>query len=240
MLHQTRGIVLHQTKYSETSLIVKIYTELFGLQTYMIRGVRKSGSKIKAGILQNLNLVDLIVYKKEKSDIQNIKEIRMFHQYKQIPFDVVKSSVLIFLNEILYKSIREEGADQDLFEFIFDSLEILDDIPDPVNFHVLFLIRLSKYLGFYPRQNYTGKQKYFNLLEGEFEEKPILEKHSLTPELSSLLYKLTHTQFKDLKKVSLSGSERHQLVTGLLDYYAFHLPGFGNIKSHQVLREVLE
>ena len=113
MLHKTSGIILHTVKYSETSLIVKIYTRDFGLQSYMVTGVRSKKSKNKASLFQPLALVELEVSNTNKGSLQRISEINILHPYSDIPYNIVKSSIAIFLNEILYKAIKEEHADED-------------------------------------------------------------------------------------------------------------------------------
>ncbi|MBE9480196.1 MAG: DNA repair protein RecO, partial [Bacteroidetes bacterium] len=144
MLFKTRGIVFHQIKYSESSVIAKIYTELFGIQSYLIKGVRNKKSKIKSALLQHLSIVDLVVYHKEKSNIQYIKEIRSEYQFTSIPFDIRKSSIAVFINEILYKSIHEEEANQNLFDYLLNSIKLLDMITKRfVDFHLLFTIGLT-------------------------------------------------------------------------------------------------
>ena len=114
MLHTTRGIVLHTTKYSETSLVAKIYTEVFGLQSYLVKGIRKQKAKLRPALFQPMTLADLVVYHKDKGSLQNIKESRIAVPYRSIPFDIRKSSMLLFINELLYKSIREEETNRKL------------------------------------------------------------------------------------------------------------------------------
>ncbi len=150
MLHQTKGIVFHSLKYSETSVIVKIYTELFGIQSYLIKGLRSSGSKIKPGLFQPMTLLDLVVYHKEKQVLQSIKEVHLALPYQEIPFDIRKSSIALFLNELVYKTIREEEANPDLFEFIWNACLELDATQEPVNcFHLLFSVRFCHFLGIF-------------------------------------------------------------------------------------------
>src|SRR6185369_7455791 len=109
MLHKTRGIVFRFTKYGDTSIIVTIFTELFGLQTYIVNGVRSKSAKSKIALFQPLTLLDLIVYYKENANIKRIKEIRCVHQYQTVQTDVRKSSIGMFLNEILNKTVKEEN-----------------------------------------------------------------------------------------------------------------------------------
>src|SRR5436190_3456251 len=126
MLHKTRGIVFHVTHYSESSVVAKIYTELFGLQSYLVNSVRKKNSKIKTAALQPLALIDLVVYHKERSGLQRLADAKNNPALKSIPFDVRKSSIVLFMNEVLFKSVKEEEANQPLFDFIFNSVQLLD------------------------------------------------------------------------------------------------------------------
>ena len=241
MLHKTRGIVLHQINYSETSVIAKIYTEQFGLQSYIIRGVRKAKSKIKRNLLQHLSPVDMIVYHKEKSNIQNIKEIKANFQLQSIPFEITKGSIAIFINEILYKSVKEEEANPNLFEFIFNSVKLLDETKDKyINFHLLFMIHLTKFLGFFPRGNYSPVKTFFDMEEGVFCGSKPLHGNYIKEPISRKFFDLLKTELPDHTSVCLNQKERQEILQKLIDYYCLHLPVFKGIKSHHILREVLE
>ncbi|MCD4772939.1 MAG: DNA repair protein RecO [Bacteroidales bacterium] len=241
MLHKTRGIVLHQINYSETSVIAKIYTEQFGLQSYIIRGVRKAKSKIKRNLLQHLSPVDMVVYYKGKSNIQYIKEIKTDFQLQSIPFEITKSSIAIFINEILYKSIKEEEANPKLFEFIFNSVKLLDETKDKyINFHLLFVIQLTKFLGFFPRGNYSTSKTFFDMEEGIFCGNKPMHGNYIREPLSRKFFNLLKTEIAENSSVSLSQKERQEFLQRLIDYYRLHLPVFREIKSHHILREVLE
>src|ERR1700748_1892988 len=126
MLHKTRGIVFKTTDYSETSVIVQVFTEKFGLQSYIINGVKKAKAKISRNMLQPLHLLDMVVYHKNAGNVQRISELKNSPVLQTIPYDVIKSSLAIFLNEMLYKSLRQQSADENLFGFIFSAVEWLD------------------------------------------------------------------------------------------------------------------
>ncbi len=240
MLHNTPGIVLHQVKYSESSVIAKIYTELFGLQSYIIRGIRSKKSKIKSALLQHLTLVDLVVYHKAKSNIHNIKEIKIAYPFHSIPYNIHKSSITIFLNEILYHVIKEEEANADLFKFLFNAIQILDlKESHYAAFHYLFLVQLSKYLGFYPKTNFSATNCNFNLEEGKFTNQKGIENIYISPPFSTYISNLTNCSFKDLESLNISSIHKNQLLEILLNYYRLHLPVPLNIKSHHVLQTVL-
>ena len=240
MLHKTRGIVLHQVKYSETSLIVKIYTELFGLQSYLIRGIRNKKSKIKPALLQHLALVELIVYYKEKKSIQHIKEIKSAYQFKSVPFDIRKSSIIIFLNEILYKVIKEEESNKSLFEFLFNTIQILDINEKGVSdFHLIFLVQLTKFLGFFPKNNFSKTRDNFNLEEGEFLGQNIRGRYFIEKPYSKYFSELINISYENSELFHIPPNHRNNLMEYILNYYRLHLPGISEIKSHQVLKTVL-
>ncbi len=240
MLHQTKGIVFHSLKYSESSLIVKIYTELFGLQSYLFRGIRSSKSKTKPGLFQPLTLLELVVYHKEKHSLQSVKEIRLSHPFHMIPFDIRKSSVALFIDELLYRSIREEEANPDLFEFIWESCLLLDSIEEPVtNFHLIFALQLAIHLGITPQQNHDSGSPIFNLREGLFQKSVPDHPHYLDPENSKVFLALLNTPLPMQSSLEFKPDVRSGLLETILLYYRLHLPGFKGLKSHHILHTVL-
>ncbi len=240
MFFKTKGIVIQRIKYSETSIIVKIYTETFGLQAYIVKGARSRKSKIKSNVFQNLSLLDLVVSKKEKSKINFLTEVRQAYQFTTIPFDIRKSSIVIFLNEILYKTIREEEPNQNLFEYLFNSIQLLDhQEKDFANFHLLFLIKLTKHLGFFPHQKQAKQYKYFDLTEGVFVVETPIHQHYLNKELSLILNDLLNISFEKINEIEISKMQRLQLLEKLIDYYKIHIENFNEIKSLAVLQTVL-
>lgn len=241
MLHSTRGIVLQTIKYSETSLIAKIYTELFGLQSYLIKGIRKQKSKIRPVLFQHLSLVDMIVYHKEKSALQTIKEIQIAFPYKAIPFDIRKSSLALFINELLYKSIREEESNRKLFDFIWSSCVFLDDTTHSINcFHLWFIVHLMAYLGFIPQMNFSEQKKIFNMKEGIFQETPPGHEYFMDEQSSAFFYRLFTLPSDRITLLGFPLEERNFMLEKILIYYRLHLSGFTGLKSHQILHSVLE
>src|SRR3984885_13188333 len=147
MLHKTRGIVFKTTDYGESSVKVQIFKEKFGFQSYLINAVKKPKAKISMNMLQPLHLLDMVVYHKNTGQVQRIAELKNSPSLQTIPYDVIKSCLAIFLNEVLYKAIRQQSADEYLFDFLFNAIEWLDHQHEGLaNFHLLFLVRLSKYL----------------------------------------------------------------------------------------------
>lgn len=239
MLHNTRGIVLHSVKFSESSLIVKIYTEAFGIQSYLVKGARSQKSRFKPILFQPLSLLDLIVYRKERNVLQSLKEARLAHPFQSLPFDIRKSSIALFLNEVVYRSVGEEEPNGPLFEFLWNSVLLLDAAEEPFHhFHLLFTLKLTKYLGFYPRSSRTEEHCFFNLSEGIFQ--PIfLEGVCLGQAQSQTWCRVLEWPFEKPYVPDLSARDRDALLEAILQYYRFHLPGFQGFRSAEVLHSVL-
>src|SRR6202012_927469 len=240
MLHKTRGIVFKSTDYGESSVIGQVFTEKFGLQSYIINGVKKPKAKITRNMLQPLHLLDVVVYHKSNTSIQRIAELKNAPVLLSIPYDVIKSSIAIFLNEVLYKAVRQQGEDENLFGFIFSSVEWLDHQTEGLaNFHLLFLIQLTRYLGFYPDRTLAANADYFDLRNGVFcRDKPgtVL---CLSPPHTQNFSKLLQSGFEHIATVKLANDDRRFLLQKLLEYYALHIESFGSVRSHEVLEEVL-
>ncbi len=240
MLHKTRGIVLKTTLYSESSVVVQIFTEKFGIQSYMINGVRKPKAKIRMNMLQPLHLVDMVVYHKTNTSIQRISELRPSPIFSTIPYDIVKSTMIIFLNEVLYKSIRQQTTDEYLFGFIFSAVCWLDENKEMnVNFHLSFLLKLSRFLGFAPSTQTNSDQSYFDLQEGEFKSRTPVHPHFLEKKEALLFIALFEIPFERLVEVRIENSVRRVILDKILTYYALHTASFGEVRSHQVLEDVL-
>jgi DNA repair protein RecO (recombination protein O) len=247
MLHKTKGIALHTVKFSETSIIVKIYTELFGLQSYLIRGIRKQRSKIKPGLFQPLTILDLSVYHKETGKLQSIKDVNILYPYQTLPFDIMKSSIALYMNELLYKSVKQEEPDPGLFDFLFRTCIELDSLSAGFRmFPLLFTVRLTKFLGFHPRSEDSQGKNVFNMKEGVFQENTPDHKYYFGPPLSGLLKKMIILQDTSSTSGSFpeedppgSQASRNRLLDEMLLYYKLHLPGFSEVHSHKILHIVL-
>jgi DNA repair protein RecO (recombination protein O) len=240
MLHKTRGIVFKTTDYGETSVIVQVFTEKFGLQSYIINGVKKPKAKISRNMLQPLHLLDMVVYHKNTGQVQRVSELKNSPQLQTIPYDVIKSSLVMFLNEVLYKAVRQQSADENMFDFIFNSIEWLDHQSEGLaNFHLLFLTRLTRYLGFYPEQIAAAGMDFFDMKNGVFSRYKPDGFYYLSPPHTQNFSALLECNFENLGRLNFSNDERRYLLNKLLEYYALHVEGFGNIKSHEVLEEVL-
>jgi len=240
MLQHTRGIVIRNVKFSDSGIIATIYTEEFGLQAYLIRGVRKTKSKIRAGLFQPLSLLEMVVYHNAKAEIQNIKEVKSSYVFSEIPENIEKSSILLFINEVITKSVREVEPNHSLFSFLYESLILLDQAHKPLNFHLFFLLELTRYLGFYPHNNLNSTDRCFNLQEGEFQNLQPTEKIHLSEQSSKTFNKLLLTDLRDFQNAVITKNERDDILYSLLLFYKLHVPAFGNLKSVEVLKSVFE
>ena len=240
MLHKTRGIVLHSVKYSESSLIVKVYTETFGLQSYLLKGIRSQKYKTRPALFQPLTLLDLVVYHKEKSSLHPVKEVRLAIPTHSTSSDIRKSSIALFLAEMIYRTIREEETNIPLFEFLWNGFILLNTTEEPFsNFHLLFAIKFCRFLGFQPQGNHSDHNRFFHLREGYFHPLFASPDECLDEEQSTWFDQLIQTDLDQLPLLSLPTRARAVMLDKILLYYRFHLPGFKEIRSHEILHAVL-
>jgi DNA repair protein RecO (recombination protein O) len=242
MYQTTRGIVFRQVKYSDSSLVVRILTEETGLCSYIVKGARGPKAKIRSSLFQPLTLLDLVVIQKEKNDLHHIREARVSYPYQFIHLDIRKSSILLFLNELLYKSIQEETVNPELFKFIYDHLVLLDRTEEnPANFHLLFAIHLTQYLGFFPQGRYLNEHTAFNLPEGHFVQAEALPAENfITGSTCAWFSKLLETSPGEFFSLHVPSATRTELLEKILRYYHLHLPLTGEFKSHIILHDVLQ
>lgn len=239
MLEKTRGIFLHAVKYSETSLITSIYTEAFGRQSFLVKGSRNKNSTVKAAIFQPLYLLDLEIYFRQAKELHWIKNARIASPYQTIPFDIRKSSQVIFLAEILNKCIREEEPNQELFDFIFHALSFLDLTESGVsNFHIWFLFRLTHFLGIFPSGENSGLETFFDLKKAQFVFHEPAHEQFADKRVTALFARLFNVDLNSFGKLKFTQSDRNDLLEMLLKFYRIHFDHLAEIKSVEVLKEV--
>ncbi len=243
-LHKTKGIVLRVTKYGETSLITLIFTEQFGLQTYLIQGVRtnKKGH-YQAGYFQPGALLDLVVYHQEQKPLQRIKEFKWLYIYDSILLHVIKNSILVYITELMIKTIRQPETNHDLFAFLEDSLIWLDktSIESAANFPIYFAIHLSSFFGFQINQDKNEKKDMLDLINGTFTDQlpphPQVAQGYAVTALKELM-KVMHPD--ELTEININRITRQEILDILEKYYSIHLSDFGKMKTLPVLKQIMD
>ncbi len=239
MIQKTRAIVLNSLKYSDSSLIVKMYTEKLGVISVMVRYGKSKKSRLKANIFQSLFLLMLDIDYKQNKNIQHCKEIALDLIIDEIPYDTVKSSIAMFLSEILSRLLQEEEANADLFAFLHNSIQFLDKLQTgTANFHLIFLYKLSKYLGIYPIDNYSDNLCCFDLSKGCYSEYKYDSKMLVNKNISKYLHIIANCDFADLESIKISGKQRSKVLDVLILYYKYHFPDITSIKSLDILKQI--
>jgi len=235
MLVKTKAIVISALKFQEKSLIVKCFTLSHGLKSYFVRdafSTRKSSQKI--AYFQPLTILEIEAVHKNKGTLENFKEIKIASPFCSIHTDIFKSTMVMFLSEILHHSIHEEEKNEALFVFLETALHWLDNHEEISNFHLILMLEITKFLGFYPDVSDID-QSFFEMTEGVFT--PFHAISSLTEHETQLFKKLIDLRFDTTQK-TFHVIERQILLKILIDYYSFHLDGFKRPKSLDVLKEI--
>ncbi len=240
MGQKTRAIILHTTEYSSSSVVVKAYTEQFGAQSYIAGGVRKIRSKHSMNFFQPLSLVEVVAVNKNNSGMSRITDIAWAPHFNNIPNDMVRTSIALFLAEVLYRSIKEEEKNPTLFEFLHNSIQMLDaEFADCSKFHLACLIQLTKHLGFYPHGKYVSGSTCFDLREGVFTASSPLHQEFITPEIAGYLNAFVKEGYANYKEIQINNSRKRQLLNALVMYYELHQTHGVAIRSHKVLNEIM-
>jgi len=233
----TKAIILSSLKYGDTSLIVKAFTASDGLKSYLLRGVLNSKKgKLKTAYFQPLMQLEIVANHKNKGTLERIKEAKVSYHYQTLHAQIAKNAMTLFLAEMLSNSIHEEESNNDLFLFLETMIQWLDSHDKIANFHIYFLLQLTKYLGVYPDTTHIDSL-YFDLLEGEFTNQfnlnPLLQNDNLKNFKNFL-----GINFDALDSIILNKKARQELLQSLILYFELHLQGFRKPKSLEVLNQV--
>ena len=237
MLVKINAIVLSKLKYRDNDLIVKCYSKQRGIVSYLVRGALKSqkGSS-RAVYFQPLSLVLIEEVYKLKQTLHSIKEIKIEYLYKTLHTDILKTSIVMFLSEVLASVLKEEEQNELLFDYIENTLKWLDYQTEFSNFHLLFLLNLTKYLGFYP-DDQNSASEYFNLSNGLFESKKD-KFYSISGENLTILKQLLGIDFDRVNTIKLNSKQRQSFLNMLILYFELHLGDFKKPKSLQIFNQV--
>lgn len=239
MLHKTRGIVLHQTNYNDKYAIVRVFTEEFGTVSYLAPKNKGRKTKTPRSFFYPLAVLEMEVEHYNLRDIHLIKEVKPHLMQASLLSNPVKSTICIFLSEFLGKVIREVQAEKLLFAYLLHSLEVLDlSERDYANFHLVFMTRLSQFLGFYPDVNSYERGMLFDMQNGTFALFAPNHAHFLDREESEAFSKLLRMNYENMRLFRFSRKDRHRIIQRILEYYQLHLSNFGEVKSLEVLQEL--
>lgn len=242
MTHKTKGIVLRTIPYGETSLVVTIFTELFGVQTYMVNGVRTTKrSAAKANYFQPGAILFLVVYHNDQGSMQRIKEFNWDFLYQKVLSDVIKNSIALFIVELLHKCLKQPEANAPLFYFCEDILIQLDSADKAVtaNLALYFSLQLPQFFGFRMNDNFNNEHNILDLEEGNFVMTQPDQPHFMDGELAQITAQLLKVMHPDeLGQFKLHHETRRKLLLYYQDYYALHIPDFGKMKTLSVLQEI--
>jgi DNA repair protein RecO (recombination protein O) len=241
MLVKSEGIVIRTTRYSETSVITKIYTRLKGMLSFHIPGVFSPKSVIKPSFLQPLQVVEMDFYLKESHNLNKIKELKPLLQLQSLHFDIQKSSIGIFISEIISKTIKEEEANEELYDFIFKNILLLDSSGiQTANFPLFFMIQFTSFLGFYPGNEYSETNSIFDMLEGKFASTCFDETKTISYPESLYFDKLLKAGNEHFTQIDIPKNIRQNLLKMMVAYYQIHISGFHQLNSIRVLEDVFK
>ena len=237
MLIKTNGIVLSKLKYRDNDLIVKCYTSQRGVVSYLLRGVLKSKKgNAKTAYFQPLSQLQIEENFKPNQSLQYMGEVKMNSVYKSLHTNILKSAIVMFLSEVLSSVLKEEEQNEFLYDYLTNAFNWLDQETDFANFHLLFLLNLTRYLGFYPDES-SRDLPFFNLSTGAFELKPHSH-YTLSDENLVNLKRLLGINFDELKTIKLNSKQRQSFLTMLLLYFELHLGDFKKPKSLVIFNQV--
>ena len=207
---RSRAIVLNQLRYGDSSLIVDLYTDNMGRQTVFVKGAFSKKSRIRSALFQPLHLLETDLHYRINRQMQRISNVMIYYPFQGIPYNPVKGCIALFIAEVLNKTLKEEEANSEMFDFLLHAIQALDlNESGTANFHLVFLIHFSRYLGFY------------------------LKYENLAPQLLEI-------SFDNLDNLSLNHNQRNILTEHLLDYYSLYVDNFGKLKSLSVLQNVFQ
>ncbi len=249
MLVKTEAIVLHSLKYGETRLIVDLFTREVGRLSCIIPLPKTPKSRLKKQYFQPMTLLEVEIDHRQRLQLQKLKDARLLSAYGSIPFSPEKLALSLFIAEFLYHALRSEQQNEPLFAYICDSMQWLDTVEVGfANFHLTFLMRLSRFLGFYPNLEVRGErievrdmsdiEMFFDLREGQFCTSAPTHRDFLQPDDARRIHTLMRMDFPTMHLYRLNRMDRNRIVDVLLHYYRLHIPQFPELKSLSVLQEL--
>lgn len=237
--YKARGVVLSTVKYGDSGMVVQMLTDRYGRQSYMVQGVRSSrGRGSKMALFQPLFILNFEGLEPNHGELHKMREVQNDVVFKSLPYDIRKSTIALFMAEVLYRLVGESEANEPLFEFVYHSVRVLDEIEEGVaNFHLWFLANLSRYLGYFPGNEHR-KGCMFDMRDGLYVSELPLHNQMMNQEESLLLRDLTECDLECLVEIPLNREQRVAMLSRLVEYYSIHLEAIRSVRSIEILQEV--
>jgi len=236
---KTKAIVLYQIKYNDNSIIVNLYSLDYGRIAIMVGGLSSKRGRNKLMYFSPLNILNIEIAYKEKRQIQRAKNIDFNIVNSEIPYKTSKTSIALFIAEILQKSLQEQESNPMLFTFLRTSIEILDQINKGLaNFHLSFLIQISRYLGIFPVNNFSENNCFFDIRKGRFRAYDSISPFLLSKEESLIIHRVMQLNYTELNQLKIGRKQRFAVLESIIQYFGLHIEGFGEFNSLKVLNEI--
>lgn len=238
---QSSGIIFRKIKYSETSLIVDIFTREKGIRSFIFSGVRKAKAKVSAALIDHMNIVNLVAYDKDNGKLARVKEIHLDYNYKNLTSDVIKSSLGIFLLEMTRDCIQEKEPNEELFDYITGWYRYLDNCTHQLScFHLMYLLGLSRFLGFEPNNDFDETERtQFDLLDGSFAHISSTSKYLIPVDRSIFIRQLLDADMAQLEYIRIPKLIRDELLKDIIKFYRLHIDNFKEPKSLPIIQTIL-
>lgn len=237
MILSTSGLVLHTTPYGEASVVAKVFTRQLGLRSYIIKGVRGAGGRMKQNMLQPLSSLDMVVYDSHRNDLNHVKELSPRHP--ELQSDPIGNALRFFMTEVLYKSLHEEEPMPDLWDYVEEAVAAgtaQEDTGRVADIPIIFMLKVAHHLGIEPLDNHSCREPYFDIQEGHYVASPT--ETTLSVDLSAILHDYLSPPVTS-HQATFPLKERTALLDALIAYYQLHLSGFRNFHSHEILHTIL-
>lgn len=236
--YSTTGVVLHTLKYGDNALIVFLLTADRGRTSCIVRGIKGRHGGNRMALLQPMFVVEIEAVSSSRAQMDTIRDVRSAVPLVSVPFDIVKSTIAMFMAEVLYRLVRDVEPNSPLFDFVCGAVQSLDDAAEGVaNFHLKFLVELSRYMGFYPSGDYR-EGDLLDIREGAFVGALPLHGDAMSADNTRILAAVMSEEFDTLSRISLNRTARDGFLSAMLDYFGYHLDTIHTIRSVEILRTV--
>lgn len=241
MNDKVQGVVIQTVRYGDTSLVVKVLTKNFGMKSYMVKGAFNRTSKNRAALFQQLNIIDYVEAGKPNGNaLGYLKDVQLAYAYQSLPFEMNKSAIMMYVSELLSKTLVGQEQNDDLYVFVVKSMQWLDLVDSGfANFPLFFTLELTRFLGFYPKTDYADGF-CFDMMEGQFVADYPIHPYYLGASASALLYHFLGLGIDEACRLPLNVTQRRELMDGLMVFMRLHAPVMKSFQSHEVLKAVLQ